>query len=198
VEHPQRLDPALAVALAWQPRSTRPALAALFNLDRRLSAAIAQANEPMLAQMRLAWWRDRLGEPAAAGPKGEPLLAAIGEHWGQRVADLTPLIDGWERWLLEESAQGLGEGRGQALAGLARLAGAPQDSASAIAAGSNWTAAQTGQGDEPIGQPGKFSKALRGIAVLDGLARRAIASGEPMMHGRASAIAAIRLGMFGA
>jgi hypothetical protein len=38
---------------------------------------------------------------------------------------------------------------------------------------------------------------LRGVAVLDGLARRAIARNEPMMHGRAGALAAIRLGMFG-
>ncbi len=198
MEHPQRLDPALAVALAWQPRSTRPALAALFNIDRRLSVAIAQANEPMLAQMRLAWWRDRLAEPAAARPKGEPLLAEIGEHWGERGADLAPLVDGWEQWLLEESAEGLGEGRGQALAAFARLAGASHDTPSAMAAGRNWAIAQTGRGKAPVDQPDRLPKSLRGIAVLDGLARRAIARGEPMMHGRSGALAAIRLGMFGA
>lgn len=192
-----RLDPALAVALAWQPRASRPALAALFNLDRRLSAAIAQANEPMLVQLRLAWWRDRLAEPAAARPKGEPLLAAIGDQWGDRAADLSPLVDGWESWLLEATADGLGESRGQALAGFARLVGATGFDAEVQAAGRNWALAQTGQGGEPIAHRGIRSKALRGIAVLDGLARRAIERNEPMMHGRAGALAAIRLGMFG-
>lgn len=197
MEQPQSLDPAVAVALAWQPRASRPALAALFNLDRRLSAAIAQANEPILAQVRLAWWRDRLTEPAAARPKGEPLLAAISEHWGESAANLSPLIDGWERWLLEESADGLGEGRGLALANFAHLVGFPHDSDKALAAGRNWTLAQTGKGRSAVRHSGIRSKALRGIAVLDGLARRAIERNEPLMHGRAGALAAIRLGMFG-
>jgi phytoene synthase len=197
VEYAQGLDPALAVALAWQPQTTRPALGALFNLDRRLAAAIAQANEPMLAQIRLAWWRDRLAEPAFARPIGEPLLAAITEHWGDRCADLSPLVDGWERWLFEDT-EGLGEGRGQALASFASLASSPESSEAAAAAGRNWTRAQTRQGGTSVLHGGLRSRTVRGIAVLDGLARRAIERNEPLMHGRGGALAAIRLGMFGA
>jgi phytoene synthase len=192
------LDPALTVALAWQPLRTRPALAALFNLDRRLSAAIAQANEPMLAQLRLAWWRDRLAEPVRERPRGEPLLAAIGAHWGEHGRELTPLIDGWESWLIGDDDGDLGEGRAKALAAFARLVGRAAESELAAAVGHHWTRAETGKGSSAADVPRLRSRALRGLVVLDGLARRSLARGEPMMHGRGGALAAIRLGMFGA
>ena len=55
----------------------------------------AQAREPLLGQVRLAWWRDRLGQDPADWPAGEPLLAAL-RGWQPQFAALAALVDGWE------------------------------------------------------------------------------------------------------
>ena len=41
------------------------------------------------------------------------------------------------------------------------------------------------------------SAEVRGLAVLDELSRRSLTRGEPLMHGRRAALAALRVGMFG-
>lgn len=204
VDHPERLQPALSVALAWQPRASRPALAALFALDRRLASALAPAREPLLSQVRLAWWRERLQEPASARPKGEPLLAMIGAHWRNCGCELVALVDGWEHMIGPPphpagDVNGLAAGRGQALAAFAGLVGAGDDAAAASAAGEAWAQAEftPSAGSLPPACLPVTARRLRGVAVLGGLARRALAREEPLMHGRAGALAAIRLGMFG-
>lgn len=214
MEQADDLDPAAAIALAWQPRASRPMLETLFVLDRRLGVLVRRAREPMLAQVRLAWWRERLQELPANRPIGEPLLDEIGARWPANAGELIPLVDGWEHLLSEpafsdEALDGFAEGRGQALAAFARLAGAPDDAGAASAVGRCWGLADQAarsQGEQQAvirelarREPSiRFtSPRLRGLAVLGGLARRAIDRGEPPMHGRGAALAAIRLGMFG-
>lgn len=48
------------LALWCAPRRVRDALAAIFELDLRLSAMRAAAREPMLADIRMAWWATQL------------------------------------------------------------------------------------------------------------------------------------------
>ena len=43
-----------------------------------------------MIQLRLAWWRDRLREPAADRPLGEPLLAIL-NAWDSETAALIAL-----------------------------------------------------------------------------------------------------------
>lgn len=211
----QQLDPTLAVALAWQPVATRPALACVFELDRRLAAVVAQAREPALAQIRLAWWRDRLADAPASAGLGEPLLATLSEHWGEDAGRLRVLVDGWEHLLGEaplpaEDMAAFAAGRAEALAALADLAAPVERDPAAYATGQAWAFADLAwrSSDErerrlarSLGlsnaAPPPRSRALRGIAVLGGLANRALRRGEPPMHGRAAALLAIRLGMFG-
>lgn len=207
-------DPVTEVALAWQPPSSRPALATLFALDRRLASVIARAREPMLAQMRLAWWRERLAEAPAQRPAGEPLLADLNSYWGEASGRLSQLVDGWEHLLGEaplpdEALEGFAAGRGAALASFAALFDPPQMEAAA-SAGRCWAfadlsgrtshaqererALELGRQEPSIRLAGR---ALRGVAVLGGLSRRALCRGEPLMAGRGAAVTAIRLGMFG-
>lgn len=112
----------------------RAAWTGLIALDNRLAHVAHAAREPIMAQLRLAWWRDRLGEPASAWPRGEPLLALLGA-WDAERAALVALVEGHE-------AQGVGgdggAARDQARAGsihaLARLAGMAVTPAIAAAA----------------------------------------------------------------
>lgn len=93
------LSPLEQLALAYAPAATKNVLNALLSLDRRLAGVVLTAREPMLAQIRLAWWRDTLALPVADRPRGEPLiaqLAPLGESAG-----LARLVNGWEALVRE-------------------------------------------------------------------------------------------------
>ena len=68
--YPDIRDPRVMVAV---PRARREALAVLWALAERLTKLLADAREPMIGQIKLAWWRDMAGllasDPAAL-PKG--------------------------------------------------------------------------------------------------------------------------------
>jgi phytoene synthase len=91
-------DPERSLALNYVPIPHRLAMLALWQLDEALGRIVASTTEPMIGQMRLTWWYERLvgldvGERAA-----EPLLGKLAEDVLGRVtgADLAELIDGWE------------------------------------------------------------------------------------------------------
>jgi len=94
------LPPLSRLALAYAPDVARNAWLTVLALDARLAGIVRQAREPMLAQLRLAWWRDRLLQSVADRPKGEPLLAHLAQ-WPLSGAECVPLVDGWEALLSE-------------------------------------------------------------------------------------------------
>ena len=71
------------IAFASTGRNRDPWLAAL-ALDGRIGRMVLGASEPMLGQVRLAWWRDQLGKPIGDRPRGDPLLDLIGQCWHGR------------------------------------------------------------------------------------------------------------------
>ena len=106
------LDPRVMLMV---PRGERAELTALWKLEARLFGVVAQRREVVLAQIKLAWWRERLAQVAAepaALPKGEPLLAELAMTWGGRPT-LAPLADAYEAVMLAEEVDAL------ALAGMA-------------------------------------------------------------------------------
>jgi hypothetical protein len=84
-----------------------------------------------------------------------------------------------------ESANAFAAGRGWALAGFATRTTNPAERESALLLGAQLPFL-------PM-----RSRALRGVAVLGGLSRRALQRNEPILHGRGAVLQAIRLGMFG-
>ena len=161
------LPPPLRLAVTYAPRRARLAWAALLVLDRRLARVALAAGEPVLGQIRLAWWRDRFAEPASAWPSGEPLLAALHGWDGDRAA------------LVALDRQMGGQGA-DAVAEMAR----------------RWASADLAArlGDEPMNEtvsPIRLPRAMRPLIVLDGLARSGSTSAWRTL-GRT-----IRLGMLG-
>ncbi len=69
----------MLLAIAYAPVPLRARLKWLLMLDQRLSDVLNRAREPMIAQLRLSWWRDGLKSAADKRPKGEPLLAQLSE-----------------------------------------------------------------------------------------------------------------------
>lgn len=203
------LPPRLRLALAYAPGAVAGLWLGLLALDQRLAATVRGAREPMLAQIKLAWWRDRLLAGAGAWPAGEPVFAALAD-WSDNAASLVPLVDGWEEMIAPaplhaEAFVSLAEARAKAL-----LAIAGHDAAHRMAA--NWAladlAARVSQPEEQAlladlvrerdWRPARLSPALRPLAVLHALAARDLRRGR--IGDRVSPMGlatAMRVGLFG-
>lgn len=99
--YPDLRDPRVMVAV---PRERRAAMAALWSLAARLTRLLVEAREPLIGQIKLAWWRDMaamLETDPAALPKGEPLLAELQATWAGE-GGLAVLVDAAEALLLAE------------------------------------------------------------------------------------------------
>lgn len=209
------LPPAQRIALAYASAG-RQALATLFGLDAQCAAIVRQAREPLLAQMRLAWWREAVLKGEGERPRGEPVLDGLAEWQGEEEA-LAQMVAGWE-YLVSESGldrsaiRAFAEARGAAFSAFARLTGNEPFMDRAGRAGMRWAladlAAHLSRGEErqlvlletatvPLGRE-RLPRALRPVAVLEGLANRSLRTGAgPLMEGRTSALFALRLGLFG-
>ncbi len=204
------------LALAYAPSRARDAWLALLALDARLAGVLRGSSEPMLAQIRLAWWRDMLARGEQDRPGGEPLMGLIA-CWGDHAAALSALVDGWEN-LAQSDALGADamrafcQGRGAAAAALTRLTGCTGAQENARAAGEGWALADlasrlTDPGEREIAarlmreQDWKrvaLPRALRPLAVLHGLASQSAGRGGAMEEPRAgSLLLAMRIGLLG-
>src|SRR3990167_6158954 len=98
-------DPRVLVSV---PRGGRAAMSALWGLAARLTKLLIDAREPLIGQIKLAWWRDMaamIASDPGALPKGEPLLAELQATWAGQ-GGLDALVDGAEAVLLAETAEG--------------------------------------------------------------------------------------------
>ena len=194
----------------------RDPLRDLLLFDRLLARIVLTFNEPALAQIRLAWWREELTrerEGLVAPP--DPLLASLLETWPSRGPVLASLADGWETLLPggEDSrfeAVGLAQARGKAFAALAEIGGSAIAASDAARHGAVWAHAELvliGGGEQDELLPAGLSAAanlpnlpvgLRPLAMIGGLSRRSLKrGGKPLFGDRLSPFAALRLGIFG-
>ncbi|AOL23497.1 phytoene synthase [Erythrobacter litoralis] len=202
------------VALAYSPAELRAALHAALALDQRLARIAGQTSEVMLGQMRLAWWRDMLKSPAAERPRGDAVLDLIALHWQGRETALGQVVDAWEVLVAAEAMERvdiIAFARGRA-APFAALAQGEEEAECALAAGLRWALAEAAPrlsdasererfvklGLEHVEARGRLPRALRGLAVLDALAIRALKrGGRPLMEGRGAALTALRAAVLG-
>lgn len=204
------------IAVGYMAPELRPAMSVYFALDQRLGRIVAKTTEPMLGQMRLAWWRDMFAKPASERPNGDAVLDAVGEHWEGGEGALSSLVDGWEHMLVEppldeDALLNFANGRISPMLHLVDRSKAASTS-DAEAALRRWVladaAANTVEGDErllmlrlarsQVRSRSRFARGLRGFAVLDALARRSVErDGRPLMEGRAAALIALRAGVTG-
>ncbi|MFM9937683.1 MAG: hypothetical protein ACKVOL_15970 [Novosphingobium sp.] len=183
------LSPPERLAVAYAPRAVQPLWEGFLALDSRLADAARAGRDPLMVQLRLAWWRDRFDQPASEWPAGEPLLAML-KAWDRERAALRALVDGWEARIVgEDGGAALGAARVEAVLALARLCMVPAGDTVRRAA-SEWLGLQPPGLRAPI-LPG----ALRPLAILRGMALREAGgrAGSPMRD----FLAILRLGTFG-
>ena len=205
------------IALAYMRGSARDMLAGALALDRRLARIVAHSSEPALAQMRLAWWRDNLSKPVSERASGDQILDALGRHWLGRERALQMLVDGWEHLLGEEplsegAARQFAEGRAGIFLAVAECTGRADSAEGVLKAAQRWAIADAAAhasrddergmlvrlGLEQGARPAQLPGSMRGLAVLDALARRSLKlGGRPLMEGRGAAICALRAGLLG-
>lgn len=173
----EQLDPPFRLALAYAPAWARPVWLAFLLFEQRLVETAPPGRDPMMVQLRLAWWRDRLNEPSEKWPVSEPVLAHL-KAWNGKHGALVGLVDGWEARIVGEDDGGeLGRGRIAAIEALAQVLGT--DPSGAVR-----TAAQDLAFPHDAPHPAsprilRLPRSMRPLAVLRFLARRDAAGGKP-------------------
>jgi 15-cis-phytoene synthase len=183
------LTPPERLAVAYAPRAFQPLWQGFLTLDRRLADAAREGRDPLMIQLRLAWWRDRFDGPASTWPAGEPLLALL-QPWDRERAALRAMVDGWEARIVgEDGGAALGKAQIEAVLALARLCQIQPDETVRRAA-AEWLGLQEPGPRAPI-----LPSALRPLAILRGMALRET-SGKPPSPLR-DYLAILRIGTFG-
>lgn len=204
------------LALAYAPAASRDRFAGLLALDTRMASIVRASSEPMMAQLRLTWWRETLSRDSSEWPTGEPILASLAE-WNGAARALSVLAEGWEEFAvaspLDTSAiEALAKSRGEAFAALADLSGARDAKQEVSRVGSEWAiadvASRLGAQEERAcalelmraqdWRPARLPRVMRPLAVLHGLARRSARSGRDLDElPRSAILGAVRVGLFG-
>ncbi|MBM3555352.1 MAG: hypothetical protein FJX47_07345 [Alphaproteobacteria bacterium] len=89
----RRSDRERFLCLLFAPEPARTDLIALTTFDLELARVVLVAREPILAAVRLAWWRDELGKALAGGSPSHPLLASLAMANARRRLDRALLDD---------------------------------------------------------------------------------------------------------
>lgn len=123
----RQYDPDLFHAALFAPEPARERLMVLYAFDIELSKAAARASEPLIARMRLQWWRDLLaGIEAGEPPRQHEVAAPLHGFLGTRAVpapELAALVDAHELELHGEMDEHrLGEWLDARFGGLTRLA----------------------------------------------------------------------------
>ena len=195
------------LALAYAPARTRELWLGLFVFDQRLGAVVTGQREPVLAQIKLAWWREELAKLAPLRARGEPVLALL-DAWGDHAAGLAPLVDSWEMLLGDTAltaavAEQIAAQRGAACQALAGQLGHSDAAVQINHAARGWALADLAAltGTSELAAPHdwraiKLPRDLRPLAVLYGLARHSRGQGA-LLAGPRAGLRAVRLGMLG-
>lgn len=97
----------------------------LWALDARLAHLVTATTEPMIGQIRIAWWNEALNDRSGIKGKGEPLVDKMRAIDMLPPQGLTQWLDGCEALIgdidLEAYALGRGAGLFQALSGEAEI-----------------------------------------------------------------------------
>jgi 15-cis-phytoene synthase len=96
------IDPAKRLALTYAKDDSRAVLTTLLMFDLRVSQIMSKVSEPLIGQMRMAWWRDALMKPAQDRPKGEPLFQELASLQHNIAPPLIHLVDAWSALLAAE------------------------------------------------------------------------------------------------
>lgn len=196
------MTPDQHLSLAYAPAEKRGFLEALWTIDASFASIALSAREPMIARIRLAWWKEQGLTSPPPDALGEA-VALIKRAHSDVMVGLAGLIEAWDRWLDGEDKAEAAQERGRALFRAACLVLAGGTQPAAEDAGALWSCVELGQ---PVAEDCRNldRTALRGpLMPLGILATLAIADaertadqrwrpGSPLRMGRALGFALFR------
>lgn len=176
------------LATLYAPPAARAGMLALHALDLELAEVARSTTEPMLGQIRLAWWREQLQSLDAGGRPAHPVLGALVDAAlpaGISGASLEPFEDAWLA-VLDADIAAHAEARArlfEALLSLLLVAPPAALAKSVRRLGAGWAIvdiARTGRAVDAallaraadLLAPAKLPRAARPLAALAALARR--------------------------
>lgn len=180
------------LATLYAAPAARAGLFALHALDLELAEVTRSTTEPMLGQIRLAWWREQLQALDTGARPAQPVLTALAQHLlpaGISGASLEPLEDAWLA-LLDDDVEAHAKARGRLFAAAAQLL-LPGADASAIELagrlGAGWALVDVARGGVAVGEEAllraderlaavKLAAPARPLSGLAALARRDLLS----------------------
>ena len=196
---PGELGTDIHLALSYAPARHRPALHALFAVDRAMADVVRTTSEPMIGAIRLAWWRERLEELGMGPVPAEPRLQAVARDLvprGISGGDLAEIELGWARlfepfpWSTTVADTVEARGRHLFAIGTRALGGQASDIGGGV-----WALVDAARrcSDEPSRvmlverarraasdvAGAKIPKGLRSLSILTAMALRDLWSGEP-------------------
>ena len=99
-EQVRRTDRDRFLAALFAPETQRADLLAILAFDHELARTRTATREPMLAAIRLQWWREAIEEAAGSGkPRAQPLVESLSEtlrRGGRTAEPFMALIDARE------------------------------------------------------------------------------------------------------
>ena len=174
-------NPDATIALAYALPNLRDDFSALIALDAQLGRIYYRTKEPMLAQIRFAWWREALAGLTADSAPSDPVLAAAGALTGRHDVKghgLAELVNGWETLLdevgpIEDRLRGFALQRGGALFALAAAVAKISSDEAIEGCGEAWALADLGM------RSAEAEIAVKAFALARDLQRTARASALP-------------------
>ena len=171
----ERGDPERFAAVMAAPRAARAVLWPIYAFNVEVGRAPWLTREPLIAEMRLQWWRDVLDEIAAGGPVrrhevATPLAAAVGAGGAPY---LRPAVDA-RMWDVQEAGFEDGAGLWSHLDGIA--------SGLLRAAAHGLGAPPEEAGGEALGRAGRaqgLANWLLAVPALEAAGKRPLPDGRP-------------------
>jgi 15-cis-phytoene synthase len=196
------MTPDQHLSLAYAPAEKRAFLEALWTIDASFASVALSAREPMIARIRLAWWKENGLTSPPPDALGEA-VALIKQAHSDVMDGLAGLIEAWDLWLDGESKVEAAQERGRALFRAACLVLTGGTKPAVEQAGALWSCVELGQ---PVSEESQRldRRALRGpLMPLGILATLALADagrgpdqrwrpGSPLRMGRALGFALFR------